>query len=60
MSETILVVDDEPPIVDLLVYNLEQAHYRVLVARDGAEALAVARRTGTRRRRLRGQAVQRA
>jgi DNA-binding response OmpR family regulator len=44
MSETILVVDDEPPIVDMLVYNLERAHYRVLVARDGAEALDVARR----------------
>ncbi|MBN1934161.1 MAG: response regulator transcription factor [Anaerolineae bacterium] len=44
MSETILVVDDEPPIVDLLVYNLERAHYRVLVARDGLEALNVARR----------------
>jgi len=44
MSETILVVDDEPPIVDLLVYNLERAHYRVLVAHDGIEALNVARR----------------
>ncbi len=43
MPETILVVDDEPPIVDLLVYNLERAHYRVLVARDGIEALNVAR-----------------
>lgn len=44
MAETILVVDDEPPIVDLLVYNLERAHYRVLVARDGLEALRIARR----------------
>ena len=44
MSETILVVDDEPPIVDMLVYNLERAHYRVLVARDGWQALNVARR----------------
>ena len=43
MPETILVVDDEPPIVELLVYNLERAHYRVLVARDGREALQVAR-----------------
>jgi DNA-binding response OmpR family regulator len=40
----ILVVDDEPPIVDVLVYNLERANYEVLVARDGEEALAVARR----------------
>jgi two-component system response regulator VicR len=42
MAETILVVDDEPPILELLVYNLERAHYQVLVARDGREALRVA------------------
>jgi two-component system response regulator VicR len=39
-----LVVDDEPPIADLLTYNLRRASYHVLVARDGEEALAVARR----------------
>jgi two-component system response regulator VicR len=39
----ILVVDDEPPIVDVLVYNLERANYEVLVARDGEEALSKAR-----------------
>ncbi|MBN2499998.1 MAG: response regulator transcription factor [Anaerolineales bacterium] len=39
----ILVVDDEPPIVDLLSYNLEQAHYDVVVARDGEEAIQKAR-----------------
>jgi DNA-binding response OmpR family regulator len=44
VSTTILVVDDEPAIVDVLTYNLEKAHYRVLVARDGEEALALARR----------------
>jgi len=44
MAGRILVVDDEPPIVDLLVYNLKRAGYAVLVARDGEEALAVARR----------------
>ncbi len=44
MGAKILVVDDEAPIVDVLVYNLEKAHYDVSVARDGAEALAVARR----------------
>jgi two-component system response regulator VicR len=38
----ILVVDDEPPIVDVLVYNLERANYEVLVARDGEEALSKA------------------
>jgi DNA-binding response OmpR family regulator len=40
----ILVVDDEPPIVDVLAYNLKRANYEVIVARDGEEALAAARR----------------
>jgi two-component system response regulator VicR len=44
MSARILVVDDEPPIVDMLIYNLERANHQVLVARDGEEALSVARR----------------
>jgi two-component system response regulator VicR len=39
----VLVVDDEPSIVDLLQYNLRRANYEVLVARDGQEALAKAR-----------------
>jgi len=43
VTAKILVVDDEPPIVDVLSYNLQRAHYQVLVARDGAQALAVAR-----------------
>ncbi len=44
MSATILVVDDEPAIVDVLVYNLKKANYRVLVARDGNQALDLASR----------------
>lgn len=44
MTALVLVVDDEPPIVDLLAYNLRRADYQVLVARDGEEALAMARR----------------
>jgi len=44
VNTTILVVDDEPSIVDVLTYNLEKARYRVLVAHDGEEALALARR----------------
>ena len=44
MTAKILVVDDEPPIVDVLSFNLQRAHYQVLVARDGAQALAMARR----------------
>ncbi len=42
MSACILVVDDEPAVVNLLVYNLQKAHYRVLTAADGMEALRVA------------------
>ncbi|MGD8737202.1 MAG: response regulator transcription factor [Anaerolineae bacterium] len=44
MSARILIVDDEPPIVDLLAYNLKRAHHEVLIARDGQEALDVAQR----------------
>ncbi len=44
MSPKILIVDDEPPIVDVLSYNLKQANYEVLVAWDGEQALDLARR----------------
>lgn len=40
---TVLVVDDEPPIVDLVRVTLEDEHVRVVEARDGREALDVAR-----------------
>ncbi len=40
----ILIVDDEPPIVDVLAYNLKQAGYEVIIARDGEQAVAAARR----------------
>jgi len=43
MTHRILVVDDEPAVTDLLVYNLRKAHYEVLVAVDGREALKLAR-----------------
>jgi DNA-binding response OmpR family regulator len=43
MPARILVVDDEPPIVNMLAYNLKQANYEVLIARDGEEALRQAR-----------------
>lgn len=42
LNQTILVVDDEPSIVDVLTYNLEKSHYHVLVARDGRQALKMA------------------
>ncbi len=44
MTEHILIVDDEPDIVELLDYNLRQAGYTVVNARDGASALAAVRR----------------
>ncbi len=39
MTATILVVDDEKDIRELVQYNLERADYRVVACRDGAEAL---------------------
>jgi DNA-binding response OmpR family regulator len=39
----ILVVDDEQAVLDLLVYNLRKAHYDVLTALDGSQALNLAR-----------------
>jgi len=44
VSQTILVVDDEQSIVDLLQYNLEKAGYEVVTARDGLEAVCLAHR----------------
>lgn len=38
----VLVVDDEPAIVTLLQYNLEQADYQVVTAIDGEQALQLA------------------
>ena len=35
----ILIVDDEPAILNLLQYNLEAEHYQVETATDGQEAL---------------------
>jgi two-component system alkaline phosphatase synthesis response regulator PhoP len=42
----ILVVDDEQAVLDLLVYNLSKAHYEVLSAADGRQALELARQSG--------------
>jgi len=42
MTQRILVVDDEIPVTDLIGYNLEKAHYEVLVAHDGEAALVAA------------------
>ncbi|HTY10287.1 MAG TPA: response regulator transcription factor [Bacteroidota bacterium] len=39
MQKTILVVDDEKDIVEMLQYNLEKEGYKVLTARNGKQAL---------------------
>jgi two-component system phosphate regulon response regulator PhoB len=44
VRERILVVDDEPDIVALVVYHLAKAGYRVSSATAGPDALATARR----------------
>ena len=44
MAQTILVIDDEKDIVELIRYNLVQAGYRVVSALDGQQALDLARR----------------
>jgi DNA-binding response OmpR family regulator len=41
---TVLVVDDEPPIVELVRFTLEDERLRVLEAGDGVAALELARR----------------
>jgi len=41
MTSTILIVDDEKDILELLKYNLEKEGYRVLTAHNGKEALKV-------------------
>ena len=39
MAVTILIADDESNQLELLSYNLEQAGFAVVQARDGQEAL---------------------
>jgi DNA-binding response OmpR family regulator len=43
-QKTILIADDEPNIVISLEYLLQREGYRVIVARDGQEALEAVRR----------------
>ena len=40
-QKTVLVVDDEKPIVDILVYNLKKEGYNTLEANDGEEAINI-------------------
>ena len=41
-KKTILIVDDEKPIVDILVYNLQKEGYNTLEANDGVTAVNIA------------------
>ena len=41
-KKTILIVDDEQPIIDMLVYNLENEGYNTLEATDGEKAVDIA------------------
>ncbi len=41
-KKTILIVDDEKPIVEILVYNLQKEGYNTLEANDGDEAVRIA------------------
>ena len=41
-AKTILMVDDEQPIVDILVYNLKKEGYNTIEASDGLTAVDIA------------------
>jgi len=43
MQPSVLIVEDEPSLVELLSYNLERAGFAIAVARDGEEALLAMR-----------------
>ena len=42
--EKILVIEDEPDILELISYNLEREGFRVFTSRDGEEGIRLARR----------------
>jgi two-component system alkaline phosphatase synthesis response regulator PhoP len=44
MQDTVLVIEDEADMVDLLRYNLSKAGFGVLIARDGLTGLEIARK----------------
>jgi two-component system alkaline phosphatase synthesis response regulator PhoP len=44
MKQKILIADDERDIIDFLKYNLEKEGFDVLAARNGAEAVALAKK----------------
>ena len=45
MQDTVLVVEDEADMVDLLRYHLNKAGFDVLIARDGLTGFEIARKS---------------
>jgi two-component system alkaline phosphatase synthesis response regulator PhoP len=45
VKQKILIVDDEPDILELIEYNLKKEGYQVFLARNGQEAVAEAKRS---------------
>ena len=45
VKKTILIVDDNEDILELLFYNLKSDGYHVEIAKDGVEAIEVAKKT---------------
>jgi len=43
-QKKILIVDDEPDILEFLQYNLKKEGYKVITAPDGSEAIKIAER----------------
>ncbi|MBX3459921.1 MAG: response regulator [Planctomycetes bacterium] len=44
-THSILIIEDEPDIIEVLKYNLEKNHYKVATANTGEEGLQTARET---------------
>lgn len=44
-KHTVLIVDDDEDILELLLYNLKSAGYHVEIAKDGVQAIEVAKNT---------------
>ena len=45
-KEKILIVDDEPDILDVLKLTLQEEHYQVIEAKDGVEAMEIIKKRG--------------
>ena len=43
-KQKILIVDDEPDILELIEYNLKKEGYNVLTANNGLEAIQIAKK----------------